>query len=138
MPLAPGISENTPDNPEMPRTPVRRSPVRRSLDRKVAAGYCAVLILTAALLFGAVDRIVQLGLVFGLGLGFLLYPPEVPRVRGSGDGWGSGWSAFVVLSQFLPFQWFGQTDWRLILTRDYDVAFPLPAIRSRAGRSIAS
>jgi len=90
----------------------------------MAAGLFAVLILAAALLFGAVDRVVQLGLVFGLALGFLLYPPEVPRLPRT---WGWLWAgliAFVVLSQFLPFRWFGQTTWHLVLSRDYDVAFP--------------
>jgi O-antigen ligase len=89
----------------------------------VAAGFCAILLLAAVLLFGAVDRVVQVGLVFGLGMGFLLYPPEIPRVRLG--GWiGLGLVGFVVIAQFLPSQWFGQTDWRLILTRDYDMAFP--------------
>jgi len=71
-----------------------------------------------------VDRIVQLGLVFGLGFGFLLYPPEVPRLPRS---WGWLWAGligFVILSQFLPLRWFGQTTWHLVLSRDYDVAFP--------------
>jgi O-antigen ligase len=98
--------------------------IRSSLDRRLAAGLFAVLILAAVLLFGAVDRIVQLGLVFGLGLGFLIHPPEVPRVSRVWGWLGLGLVGFVVLSQFLPHGWFGQTDWRLVLTRDYDVAFP--------------
>ena len=103
---------------------MHRAPIRSSMNRRLAAGLFAVLMLAAVLLFGAVDRIVQLGLIFGLGFGFLLYPPEVPqmsRVR----GWlVLGLVAFVVLSQFLPFRWFGHTEWRLILMRDYDLNFP--------------
>ena len=98
--------------------------IRSSLDRRLAAGLFAVLILAAVLLFGAVDRIVQLGLVFGLGLGFLLHPPEVPPLP---RVWGwllLGLVGFVIVSQFLPFRWFGHTEWRLVLTRDYDVVFP--------------
>jgi O-antigen ligase len=110
--------------PKFEFTIMPRSTVRSSLDRKLAAGLCAVLVLAAALLFGAVDRIVQLGLVFGLGVGFLLYPPEVPKVSRLWGWLGLGFVGFVILAQFLPFQWFGETGWRLILTRDYDVAFP--------------
>jgi len=98
--------------------------LRSTLDRRLAAGLFAVLILAAALLFGAVDRVIQLGLVFGLGVGFLIYPPEVPRLPRS---WGWLWAgliAFVIVAQFLPFRWFGQTTWHSVLSRDYEVAFP--------------
>src|SRR5438105_889434 len=98
--------------------------IRSSLDRRMAAGLFAVLILAAALLFGAVDRVVQLWLVFGLGLGFLIHPPEIPRLP---RVWGWLWVAlivFVVISQFLPFQWFGQTIWHNVLKRDYETVFP--------------
>jgi len=98
--------------------------IRSPLDRRLAAGLFAVLILAAALLFGAVDRIVQLGLVFGLAFGFLLHPPEVPRLPPLGAWLGLGLVAFVIAAQFLPFRWFGQTAWRLVLTRDYGVVFP--------------
>ena len=95
-----------------------------SIDGRLAAALFAVLILAAVLLFGAVDRIVQLGLVFGLGIGFLLQPPEIPRLSRP-LGWPlAALAAFVALSQFLPAHWFGQTQWRLILTRDYDLTFP--------------
>ena len=97
---------------------------RTSFDRQLAAAVFAILVLVALLLYGAVDRIVQLGLVFGLGLGFLLHPPEVPRLPRLWAWLGLGLVGFVVVAQFLPFGWFGQTQWRLILTRDYDVAFP--------------
>jgi len=95
-----------------------------SLDRRLAAGLFAALILAAVILFGAVDRIVQLGLVFGMAVGFLLQPPEIPRPT---RPWGwllIGLAVFVAVSQFLPARWFGQTTWHLVLTRDYDVAFP--------------
>ncbi len=83
-----------------------------------------MLVLAAVLLFGAVDRLVQLGLVFGLAFGFMLHPPEIPRVRGV-LGWACvGLACFVVLSQFLPAAWFGETVWRHLLRHDYDVAFP--------------
>jgi O-antigen ligase len=98
--------------------------IRSSLDRRLAAGLFAVLILAAALLFGAVDRLVQLGLVFAFAIGFLLQPPEIPRPS---RPWGwllIGLAGFVILSQFLPSNWFGHTTWRLILSRDYDVTFP--------------
>jgi O-antigen ligase len=104
--------------------PRHHTHIRSTLDRRLAAGVFAVLILAALLLFGAVDRIVQLGLVFGLGIGFVLYPPELPRVTRPWGWVGVGFAAFVLVAQFLPHGWFGQTQWRLILTRDYDVAFP--------------
>ena len=98
--------------------------LRTSLDRRLAAGLFAVLILAAALLFGAVDRVVQLGLAGGLGVGFLLHPPEVPRLS---RFWGTvcmALIAFVAVAQFLPGRWFGETHWHTVLTKDYDVVFP--------------
>jgi O-antigen ligase len=103
---------------------MHRVHIRSSLDRRLAAGLFAVLILAALLLFGAVDRIVQLGLVFGLALGFLLHPPELPRITRLWGWLGLGLAVFVIIAQFLPSGWFGQPQWRLILTRDYDVVFP--------------
>ena len=110
--------------PKFEFTLMPRPTPRSTADRKLAAGLCAMLALAAALLYGAVDRGVQVGLVFGLGLGFLLHPPEIPKVSRFWGWLGFGLVAFVILSQFLPFQWFGHTGWRLILTRDFDVAFP--------------
>ena len=101
-----------------------RDHTRNSAERRLAAALFAVLILAAALLFGAVDRIVQLGLVFGLALGFLLHPPEVPRLPRIWAWLGLGFVGFVIVSQFLPSHWFGQTVWRAVLARDYEVAFP--------------
>ncbi len=98
--------------------------LRSTLDRRLAAALFAVLILAAALLFGAVDRVVQIGLVFGLGLGFLLYPPELPQLPRVWAWLTIGLIGFVILSQFLPYHWFGQTVWRTVLKRDYDVDFP--------------
>ena len=101
-----------------------RELIRNSFDRQLAAGFFAVLILTAVLLFGAVDRIVQLGLVLGLAFGFLLHPPEVPRVP---RFWGWLWlglAGFVAVSQFLPAGWFGSPEWRQVLGKDYEIAFP--------------
>jgi len=105
------------------------------MDRRLAAGLFAVLILAAALLFGAVDRIVQLGLVFGLAFGFMLQPPEIPRLWRYWDWLLPALVAFVIVSQFLPFQWFGHTVWRLILTRDYEVVFP-PTRNPEPGRAV--
>ena len=104
--------------------PPSRHYIRSPVDRGLSAALFAVLILAAALLFGAVDRVVQLGLVFGLGVGFLLHPPEVPRLPRSLGWLGVGLVVFVALSQFLPSSWFGETAWHSILKRDYDVVFP--------------
>ena len=52
--------------PKFEFTLMPRTPVRSTADRKLAAGLCAMLLLAAALLYGAVDRGVQVGLVFGL------------------------------------------------------------------------
>ncbi|HEX4086990.1 MAG TPA: O-antigen ligase family protein [Chthoniobacteraceae bacterium] len=109
--------------------------LRSPLDLKISAALFAVLVLAAALLFGATDRIVQLGLVFGLGLGFMIHPPEVPEIPRKWAVFTFVFIAFVVVSQFLPARWFGQTLWRQTLRQDYDVTF-LPIRNPEPGRAI--
>ena len=95
-----------------------------SLNRRLAAALFAILILAAVLLFGAVDRLVQIALLFGLALGFLLVPPELPKLPRAWAIAVLGFAAFVILAQFLPFKWFGETVWHRVLARDFEVAFP--------------
>ncbi|MGA3170500.1 MAG: O-antigen ligase family protein [Chthoniobacteraceae bacterium] len=103
---------------------MRHDVLRNTLDRRLAAALFAVLVLAAALLYGAVDRVVQVGLVFGLAIGFFLHPPELPQMPRVWAWLGVGLTGFVIVSQFLPAGWFGHTMWRTVLTRDYDVAIP--------------
>jgi O-antigen ligase len=94
------------------------------VNRRVAAGVFAVLILAAALLYGAVDRVVQMGLVFGLAFGFMIHPPEAPRLPRVWAWVGLGFVGLVIVSQFLPASWFGHTVWHAVMSRDYGVEFP--------------
>src|SRR5215210_4838503 len=96
-----------------------------SLNRRVALAIFGALVLAAPLLFGASDRVVQIGLLAGLALGCMVAPPAVPRL--------SRWLKIaialligvVIVKEFLPFAWFGGTVvWRKTLTQDYGVAFP--------------
>lgn len=105
------------------------------LNRRLALAVFAILVLAAPLLFGAVDRVVQIGLVLLLGIGFLLVPPAVPHLR----RWVK-WSialgiGLVLAKEFLPAALFGETMWRGVLARDFGIAF-LPTHNPEPGRAL--
>ena len=95
-----------------------------ALNRRIALGIFAVLVLAAPLLFGAVDRAVQIGLTFALGLGLFVFPPALPKLP--------RWLGAIFLltivgifaKEFLPQTWFGADFWRESLTHDYELALP--------------
>lgn len=79
-----------------------------------------LIVVGAPLLFGAVDREVQVGLLVLLGLGVKITPqkairPNVKWLFAIGIG-------LLVLAQFGP--WPTSTRWRSILTEEYGVSFP--------------
>lgn len=76
------------------------------------------------LLFGAVDRLVQVGLVALLALGVYLRPPAIVPLSPWGNRLAVALLALLVFKELAPAGWFGATVWRTVVTRDF--AVPLP------------
>ena len=81
----------------------------RSIGALVAFGLIVTL---GPLAFGAVDRVVQTGLVVLLAIGAILRPPTLPPLVARGNGLLIAVVAIFVLKEFLPYQFFGGTRWR--------------------------
>ncbi len=89
----------------------------------IALALFGVVVVAGPLMFGAVDREVQIGVVAVLALGIALVPPAIPRT--------SRWfqiilvaiASVMVLKEFLPDLIFGNSVWRDTLTRNYGVHF---------------
>lgn len=91
----------------------------------VAALAVFALIVTAGpLLFGAVDRLVQVGLVALLALGVYLRPPAMVPLSPWGNRLAVALLALLVVKELAPAEWFGATAWRTAVTRDFAVALP--------------
>jgi O-antigen ligase len=91
---------------------------------RIALAIFALLVVLAPLLFGAVDRISQAVLALILALGLLVLPPAVPVL----NKW-LKWTivalvALLLFKEFAPAGLFETKQWRLVLSRDFDVAFP--------------
>lgn len=79
-----------------------------------------LIVVGAPLLFGAVDREVQVGLLVLLGLGVMIDPQKA--IRPSVKWLFAGGIVSLLLAQFGP--WQTNTRWRSILTAEYGVLFP--------------
>lgn len=85
----------------------------------------ALLAVLAPLLFGAEDRVVQIGLLFLLAVGMVLRPPSLVPLSRRANLVIFLLLAIFVLKEFAPWQWFGATRWRSELSSpDYGVIFP--------------
>ena len=87
-------------------------------------GIFILLMVIAPLAFGAVDRFVQIGLLFLLGVGIFLTPPAIARPSRIGNWLIVAGVSVLVLKEFGPSPLFGTTMWRKALTESYGVAFP--------------
>jgi O-antigen ligase len=94
------------------------------LKRKAAAGIFALLVTAAPLLFGAVDRQVQIALTALLGVGLILMPPVMPSLTRWGKWIPVLWFGLLVLKEFAPSFFFGHTGWHTVLSQDFGVVFP--------------
>ena len=83
-----------------------------------------VLTIVAPLAFGAVDRLVQIGLLLLLGLGIWISPPALLRPGRVGNALIVAGVAVLVLKEFGPAKIFGSTSWRTTLSESYGVVFP--------------
>ncbi len=103
------------------RPPAARPP---SPGRWIALGVFALLAVGAPLVFGAVDRLPQIGLLVLLLIGILAQPPAVVLLSRWGNRLAIGFVALLLLKEFAPAAWFGETAWRTALTREFALALP--------------
>jgi O-antigen ligase len=93
--------------------------------RTVAAlAVFALMAVAGPLLFGAVDRLVQVGLVALLALGVYLRPPAMLPLSPWGNRLAVALLALLVFKELAPADWFGATMWRTVATRDFGAALP--------------
>ncbi len=83
-----------------------------------------LLTICAPLAFGAVDRIVQIGLLLLLALGIWISPPALVRPGRVGNALIVSSAAVLLLKEFGPSSIFGSTSWRTTLSESYGVVFP--------------
>lgn len=94
------------------------------LKRKAALGIFALLVVIAPLLFGAVDRYFQVWFVALLAVGMWLVPPAIPKLSPTAKAVLGGLIALILVKEFAPWQLFGHTKWRDLLTGSYSLALP--------------
>ncbi len=87
-------------------------------------GLFALLAALAPLAFGAVDRVVQIGLLVLLALGMAMSPPAALPLTKVGARCALGLAAILVAKEFLPSFLFGHTEWRTRAESDLDLPLP--------------
>ena len=99
----------------MPQSPpnARRIPPPRWKPRRIAALIAfGIITVLGPLAFGAVDRAVQVVLVFVLAAGIFLDPPALLPLGRRGNIVAIVLIGVLMLKEFLPYQWFGSSIWR--------------------------
>ena len=109
--------------PPDPRRPRPATPAMPAGTR-AALGVFALLVTAGPLLFGAVDRLVQVALVALLTVGVLLLPPAIVPLSQWGNRLAIVVLALLVAKELAPAEWFGTTAWRTVATRDFGVELP--------------
>jgi O-antigen ligase len=92
--------------------------------RRAASVIFAISILAAPLLFGAVDRIFQIGLALLLGAGIFCMPPQLPGLGKKTKGVLIGCLLLLVLKDFAPAFLFGSTEARTLFTKSLGLDLP--------------
>lgn len=72
-----------------------------------------IMVVLGPLAFGAVDRFVQVALVLVMAVGMFLYPPTLLPLGRRGNVLAIALISVLVLKEFLPWQWFGGSRWRV-------------------------
>lgn len=93
--------------------------------RKVALGIFALIVVSAPLLFGTVDRIFQLALTVLLAVGMVILPPAVPVLSARTRLFLVLGVALLMAREFLPFVLFGETEWHHALAQNFGVSLPI-------------
>lgn len=84
----------------------------------------AVLVALGPLAFGAVDQVVQVGVLVLFALGLALKPPAVLSLTPRASKLIVGLLAVLVLKELAPAALFGSTSWRRTLGGNYGLSFP--------------
>ncbi len=84
----------------------------------------AVMLLAATLAFGAVDRLIQLGLILFFVLALLVQPPTLPTLGRRTNLLFLLLLVILVAKEFAPAQWFGLPPWRTTVEESYGIALP--------------
>ena len=109
--------------PPAARRPRRDAPAKPARTRAALAIF-AVLVGAGPLLFGAVDRLVQIALTALLAVGVLLLPPAIVPLSRWGNRLLIALLALLAFKELAPAEWFGATAWRTLLTRDFALTLP--------------
>ncbi|MEZ0254180.1 MAG: O-antigen ligase family protein [Chthoniobacter sp.] len=93
--------------------------------REMAAlGVFAIIVIAGPLLFGAVDRLPQIGLLVLLAIGIFLQPPAITPLSRWGNRLALAFIGLLLFKEFAPAGWFGETFWRTTLTRQFALELP--------------
>lgn len=92
--------------------------------RPIALGVFALMVLAGPLLFGAVDRLPQIGLLVLLIVGILAQPPAMVPLTRWGNRLAIAVVSLVLFKEFAPAAWFGDTVWRTVMTREFALELP--------------
>ncbi len=76
------------------------------------------------LLFGAVDRLPQIGLLVLLLIGILAQPPAMVPLTRWGNRLAIAFVSLILFKEFAPAAWFGDTVWRTVMTREFSLELP--------------
>ncbi len=90
----------------------------------LALAFFALICVVAPLAFGAVDRVVQIGLLGLLACGLLIRPLDILPLGRSAKVGLLAFVSILLINEFGPAAIFGATYWRSTLTKDYGLALP--------------
>ena len=98
--------------PISPPNTRRVAPVKWKARRIAALTVFGLILVLGPLAFGAVDRVVQVALVFLLGIGIFLEQPALLPLGRRGNILAIALIVVMVLKELLPSEWFGGAQWR--------------------------
>ncbi len=98
--------------PISPPNARRAAPVKWKARRIAALSIFGLILILGPMAFGAVDRVVQVALVLLMGVGIFLEQPALLPLGRRGNVLALSLIGVLILKEFLPYEWFGGTQWR--------------------------
>ncbi|MCE9609188.1 MAG: O-antigen ligase family protein [Chthoniobacter sp.] len=99
-------------------------PTTTPMANRAALWIFSVIVAAGPLLFGAVDRPVQVALVLLLAAGVALRPPAIVPLSRWGNRLVIVLLVLLVGKELAPAEWFGPTLWRKMVTQDLGIELP--------------